>query len=145
MPQDAISKALGFYKKCALAGGGFGYTGQDGPSGPRNAIGVLVFALAREKTDAAFKDGLRAIVQPDRNDPRMGGGYPFYYEYYASQALFQSDIMAWDEWNLANLKRLALTQTADADWRVNTGRSFPRLPGLLSLALNYRFLPIYER
>ena len=34
VPEDAIKSALAFYKKCALPGGGFGYTGRDGPSGP---------------------------------------------------------------------------------------------------------------
>jgi len=145
VPEDAIKKAIGFYRKCALAGGGFGYTGQDGPSGPRNAIGLLAYALARQKDDAAFKDGLRALVRMGGNEMRMGGGYPFYYEYYASQALFQSDIKAWNEWNQANLKRLATTQTAEGSWESQHGPVFSTAAGLLSLALNYRFLPIYER
>ncbi|MEI6083545.1 MAG: prenyltransferase/squalene oxidase repeat-containing protein [Verrucomicrobiota bacterium] len=145
VPEDAIKKALVFYKKCALPGGGFGYTGQDGPSGPRNAIGLLAFALARQKDNAAFKDGLRAVARVDGNEMRSGGGYPFYYEYYAAQALFQSDSKAWNEWNQANLKRLAATQTAEGSWESQNGPVFSTAAGLLSLALNYRFLPIYER
>lgn len=144
VPEDALKKALGFYKKCALAGGGFGYTGQDGPSGPRNAIGLLAFALARQKDDSAFKDGLRVVTRGDA-ESRLGSGYPFYYEYYASQALFQSDTKAWNEWNLANLKRLAAAQSADGSWESQHGPVFATAAGLLSLALNYRFLPIYER
>lgn len=144
VPEDAIKKALAFYKKCALAGGGFGYTGQDGPSGPRNAIGLLCFALARQKDEKAFKDGLRAVARPGASEGRMSG-YPFYFEYYASQALFQSDIKAWNEWNATNLKRLAASQTAEGTWEGNHGPTFNTAAGLLSLALNYRFLPIYER
>lgn len=145
VPDDAIKRALGFYKKCALGGGGFGYTGPDSPSPARNAIGLLALALAREKDEPAFKKGLRAVANPDAHDMRHGGSYPFYYEYYASQALFQSDVKAWQEWNQANLKRLATTQTASGSWEGQHGSTFSTAAGLLSLALNYRFLPIYER
>jgi len=144
VPESAMKKALAFYKKCALAGGGFGYTGQDGPSAPRNAIGLLAFALARQKDDAAFKQGLRAVADPNAREMN-GGGYPYYYEYYASQALFQSDSKAWREWNAKNLKQLAGSQTAEGSWEGQNGPIFCTSAGLLSLALNYRFLPIYER
>ncbi|MCG3149367.1 MAG: hypothetical protein PCFJNLEI_02827 [Verrucomicrobiae bacterium] len=144
VPEDAITRALAFYKKCALAGGGFGYTGPDSPSGPRNAIGLLVYALARQKDRAEFRNALRAVTRPEGNEMQRSS-YPFYYEYYAAQALFQSDSKAWNEWNQANLKWLATTQSAEGSWESQHGPAFATAAGLLSLALNYRFLPIYER
>jgi hypothetical protein len=143
IPEESLKKALAYYKKCALDGGGFGYTGKDYPSGPRNAIGVLVFALARQKEEKAFKDGVKALFGNDES--RSGGGYPFYFEYYMSQALFQSDVKKWAEWNAANLRKLTATQSSDGSWEGQNGRIFCTSAGLLSLALNYRFLPIYER
>jgi hypothetical protein len=143
VPADAITKALAFYKKCALPGGGFGYVGRQGPgSGPRNAIGVLVLALARDKNDPAFKEGVKALVTPPDD---VGVSYPFYYEYYASQAYFQSDVKAWEDWNQRNLKRLANSQDPEGNWTGQQGTVFSTAAALLSLALNYRFLPIYER
>lgn len=143
VPADAIKNALAFYKKCALPGGGFGYTGRQGPgSAPRNAIGVLVLALAREKDDAAFKEGVKILANPTDG---TASGYPFYYEYYASQAFFQSDVKAWDDWNQRNLKRLAGSQDAEGNWVGHHGTMFSTAAALLSMALNYRFLPIYER
>jgi hypothetical protein len=142
VPEDSLRKALAFYKRCASPGGGFGYTGHDGGSGPRNAIGVLAFALARQKEDAAFKEGLPAVTEAEN---RFGSSYPFYFEYYASQALFQSDLKRWTEWNAQNLKRLAATQTAEGSWEGQHGPVFCTSAALLSAALNYRFLPIYER
>lgn len=144
VPEDALKKALAFYRKCALPNGGFGYASADSPSDARNAIGVLVYALARQKDDNAFKAGLRAMNRRT-GDMGMSSGYPFYYEYYASQALFQADVKAWNEWNLSNLKRMASSQTAEGSWEGSNGQVFSTAAGLLSLALNYRFLPIYER
>jgi hypothetical protein len=141
IPEDAIRKALTFYKRCATRGGGFGYTGPDHPSAPRNAIGVLVFALAREKEDPAFKAALPTLTLETPPE----SSYPFYYEYYAAQALFQADFRRWSEWNLANLKRLAAMQGNDGAWDGQHGPTFSTAAALLSLALNYRLLPIYER
>ena len=72
-------------------------------------------------------------------------GYPYYYEYYASQALFQSDLKTWNEWNQRNLKRLTTAQTSEGAWEGQNGAAFSTSAALLSLALNCRFLPIYER
>jgi hypothetical protein len=84
---------------------------------------------------------MKAMKGSDGN----GGGYPFYYEYYAAQAYFQSDIKAWQEWNDKQVKRLAEMQNDDGSWDAGFGPGTSTALGLLSIALNYRYLPIYER
>jgi hypothetical protein len=73
------------------------------------------------------------------------GTYYQYYLYYASQAFFHSSASDWNEWNQVNLKLLAATQKEDGSWDSSYGPTFGTACCLLSAALNYRYLPIYER
>ncbi|MCD6050715.1 MAG: squalene-hopene cyclase-like protein, partial [Verrucomicrobia bacterium] len=68
-----------------------------------------------------------------------------YYLYYASQAFFHASPAEWDVWNRRNIKTLAATQNEDGSWSGQFGNTFTTAASLLSLALNYRYLPIYER
>lgn len=140
VPEEAIQKALKFFLSCQTPEGGFGYTNPSGPNAPRSAIGTLMLALSREKKSAAFRSAVRYM-----GNPSMDNSYYHYYLYYASQALFQSSYPAWQEWNGINIKTLTTAQEADGCWSGQLGRTFSTATSLLSLALNYRFLPIYER
>jgi hypothetical protein len=51
----------------------------------------------------------------------------------------------WNSWNFQNFKRLQSTQKDNGSWNGNYGQTFATSAALLSLALNYRYLPIYER
>lgn len=143
VPDAAIWRALQFYEQCQLVDGQIGYTSADGGgSGARNAIAVTVAALARERESRLFRRTFQ--VMRERGD-QDGGGYFFYYLYYAAQAFFHADAVAWREWNARNVARLLETQSADGSWSGAHGRVFSTSCALLSLALNYRYLPIYER
>jgi hypothetical protein len=143
VPDKTIDKALAFYTRCQTADGGFGYTSASGPNAPRSAIGALVFVLAKKKDSKQFRAGAKYC----RNQPYGGAQshYRFYYLYYMSQAMFQISGEDWQKWNRQNVERLRLTQAPDGRWNDQFGPTFATASGLLSLALNYRFLPIYER
>lgn len=140
VPEDAIQKGLKYFAKCKTPEGGYGYTASSGPNAARCAIGVLVLALAKQKDTADFKSAWQFLQQ-------TGGDshYQQYYLYYAAQAYFHSSPDAWRKWNAQNIKTLAATQNKDGSWDGSFGNSFGTAASLLSLALNYRFLPIYER
>ena len=143
IPQDSIEKALQFYIECQTGDGGFGYTSASGPNGPRTAIGALAFALAKKKQSQRFQAAMDYLVSKGSD-----GGYSHYYHYflyYAAQAYFHASPKLWEEWNATNIKRLQETQQEDGRWDSNFGGSFATAASLLSLALNYRYLPIYER
>ena len=53
--------------------------------------------------------------------------------------------MEWAKWNRKNIATLKQNQNADGSWSGQFGTTFGTAASLLSLALNYRFLPIYER
>ena len=143
VPQESIDKALRFYIACQSTDGGFGYTSAGGSNGPRTAIGALCFALAKKKESNRFKSAMDYLVQQGAN-----GGYDHYYHYflyYASQTYFHASPKLWEEWNAANIKRMMASQQENGGWTGNFGGSFATSASLLSLALNYRYLPIYER
>ncbi len=144
VPDSAIEGALKFYTDCQNPGsGGIGYTPGSGANGmATTAIGVAVYAYARKKDQPTFIKALGALK---RADDEALGGYPFYGEYYASQALFQSDVKAWQDWNNRRVQKLSDTQNEDGSWDASLGAPLSTAFGLLSVALSYRYLPIYER
>jgi len=144
VPDAAIDGALKFYSDCQNVGSGaIGYTPGSGANGmATTAIGVAVYAYARKKDHPTF---LKSFATMKKTGEDAGSGYPFYTEYYASQALFQGDVNEWQQWNEKRVKQLAETQNDDGSWDGQLGPSLSTAFGLLSVALSYRYLPIYER
>lgn len=145
VPDTNIDKAIAYYVS---------YTSQDGQvaygtdlgfdeNWARPAIACLVFAVARRKDLPQFKYTLDYLKDHIEEDPSQHRDYT---RYYTAQAMFQGDVDAWRTWNKLLVQRLKETQNPDgsfpsAEGGVACGSAF----SLLSLALNYRLLPIYER
>ena len=140
VPDEAIRKGLAYYARCQAADGSIGYTGPGGgPAGQaRTAIGCLVMALAKQQNTPEYQ-GTVAYLQ---NSPQEGNQY---FLYYAAQAFFRMSPEAWRLWNRRNLENLRAIQAPDGSWPGSYGITFSTSASLLSLALNFRFLPIYER
>ena len=141
VPEEAIQKGIKFFLRCQSGDGGFGYTGPGGSNAPRSAIGALVFLLAKQKNSIPCKAAVRYLNQT----PVAESHYYHYFLYYASQTYFHASIEAWEQWNKMNLTMLRNTQKADGGWDGSQGTTFSTATSLLSAALNYRYLPIYER
>jgi hypothetical protein len=62
-----------------------------------------------------------------------------------AQALFQADETAWEKWNKDNTRLLSAAQLPDGSFAGTYGNAYTTAAACLSLALNYRFLPIYEK
>lgn len=143
VPDEAIQRALNYMASCRNSNdGSFGYTTSSGGKPTLTAIGVLCFALARETDTRPFQlsvDYLRNNL--DYRDRH----YPYYFEYYMAQALFHADEALWDQWNARNIRYLGTIQGTDGSFPGNQGPSFNTAAALMSLGVNYRFLPIYER
>jgi hypothetical protein len=140
VPDKSIKQALLYYKNCQGHDGGIGYTNRGSGSEPRNAIGALVFALGNKMQTKQFKSVFTKV--------KGGHGHvshAYYNMYYKAQALFQGSPKDWERWNRQQLKRLQNTQTSNGSWSGQYGATFSTAAALLSLALNYRYLPIYER
>lgn len=140
VPESAIQKGIDFFLKCQHESGGFGYTTANAPNAARTAIGCLVLKLARRQKSPAWQRGFAFLQkQPIQRS------YYYYFLYYASQANFHASPEAWRTWNRENIERLRQTQNEDGEWEGQFGAVFSTSAALLSLALNYRYLPIYER
>jgi hypothetical protein len=140
VPEKVIQNGLKFFRSCQTAEGGFGYISPTAPNATRTAIGCVVLALAKEKESPAFKEAF-AFLRTTRPDAQ----YPHYYLYYVSQAYFHGSPELWQNWNLQNIATLRERQNPEGNWDGQLGPTFATAGSLLSLALNYRYLPIYER
>ncbi len=142
VPDKAIDDSLKFYSDCQTPSGDIGYVPRSGShGGSTTAIGTAVYAYARKKDLPTFQKAFKAMKAAGDE----GSSYPYYFEYYAAQAYFQSDVKEWSVWNDKLVKRFAEVQSDDGSFEGGMGPAMSTVMGLLALALNYRYLPIYER
>jgi len=138
---EVINTALEYMRRSTGKDGSVTYSGGFGGFGEsmnRSAIATLVAAVSKNKETEEFKATLKHIT--DRLE-HSEGNYKEYFRYYMAQALFQGDADAWGKWNAATIRALAEAQGQDGSY----GDAYQTGMSLLAVALNYRFLPIYER
>lgn len=143
VPEIAIRRGLDFLASCQSPDGGIGYTGPQSGNTVRTAIAVACAAIARTGRSPLAVRGAEFLAARGGADVSMGGH--FYDSYYLAQALFHADMDQWQAWNARQIRRLADMQFAGGYWQERHGVTLATSFGLLSLALNYRYLPVYER
>jgi hypothetical protein len=145
IPDQVIEKAIKYYTQMTSDQGQVAYAGGFGgfdESLARVSIATLVYSVARRKDLSQFKATLQFLSQRLENNPPQ---YPEYTRYYQAQALFQGDVEAWEKWNKLLVRQLKTAQSTDGSIKGQFGPTIGTSLSLLALALNYRFLPIYER
>ncbi|HEX5790940.1 MAG TPA: prenyltransferase/squalene oxidase repeat-containing protein [Luteolibacter sp.] len=142
VPDKAIRKGMTYLANNRGADGSYGYTSASGGKPTLTAIGVLCLSLAKDRDSKGYQNSVEYLR---KNLDYRDRHYPYYFEYYMSQALFHADQTLWQQWNLLNIRYLATIQNADGSFPGNHGPAFSTAGALLSIALNYRFLPIYEK
>jgi hypothetical protein len=146
VPDESIDKAISFYAQMTSASGEVAYAGGMGGFGEslaRSSIATLVFSVARRKDLKQYKATLEYIKQ--RIDQTGQQGWSEYARYYQAQALFQGDVAAWEKWNKLLVRQLKQSQLPNGSFTGQMGGSVSTSLNLLALAVNFRFLPIYER
>lgn len=146
VPDQAIDRALAYFRQSTGPDGSVGYSGGraggPGDSLARSSIAALVYAIARRKDLQEYK----AAVDYLRNERGRGRNHNDEYTfYYQAQALYQGDPDAWEKWNAGQIRRLRTSQQGDGSFTSQFGPAYGTSMSLLVLAVNYRFLPIYER
>lgn len=144
VPNEAIEKAISFFRTNTMQDGVVSYqpTQSHGDGITRSAIGTLIYTVAKRKDLPEYKaasEFIKKRIDQDVNE------YPFYYRYYMAQALFQSDFEAWKAWNQSIVNQLQKMQNEDGSFESSHGKAYGTGMSVLTLALNYRLLPIYER
>ena len=145
VPNEAVDKTLNFFQTCTMRSGGVAYQPMNshGDGITRAAIGTLVYTIGKRKDTPEYKATSEFIKR--RMDQNMRVPYAFYNWYYMAQALFQSDFEAWKAWNRRIIERLQGRQEEDGSFTSSYGSAYATGMAILTLALNYRLLPIYER
>jgi len=146
VPDQAIDRAISYYQKMTSSGGQVGYSGGMGGMGEsraRSSIALLCYQIARRSDLPQAKATAQYLT--DQLEATGQDHYAGYTEYYQAQALFQADEEAWQKWNQALVRRLKSTQLPDGSFPGSFGPAASTSLSLLALAVNYRFLPIYER
>ena len=142
VPDDTINKAVEYIRKSTAKNGYVNYSGGFGGGGEsmaRSSVATLVYAISKHKDWEEFQATLKHISADLEHHE---GSHPEYYRYYAAQALFQGDYESWQKWNRFTIRFFKDGQSPDGAFGSS---SYQTAMSLLALALNYRFLPIYER
>jgi hypothetical protein len=145
VPDEAIDRGIAYYQSMTSPSGQVAYAGGLGgfdESLARISIATLVYAVARRKDLPEYQATLGHLVNRLESPP---GSWADYTRYYQAQALFQGDVEAWEKWNRLLIRQLKQMQQADGSFSGDMGTTVATSMSLLALALNYRFLPIYER
>jgi hypothetical protein len=152
VPDETIDRAVRYVAGMTAANGQVGYSGSPGGgSDAVTSIGVLVTAIARQKGLPHYSKSLAYLKGRSRDPQGAMEGYPTYTRYYRAQALFQGDVEAWERWNAGLVKELKAMQSKDGSFSGFAGRgggfggTVDTSLALLALAVNYKFLPVYER
>ncbi len=144
VPEPTIAKAISYLERSTQESGYVAYigTGGSGQSVARSAIVTLVLNISQRFESEALANARNHIVK--RLD-HVESAHPAYYRYYMAQALFQADADSWETWNGQVIRELISMQKADGQFNGSYGPEYCTAMALLTVALNYRYLPIYER
>lgn len=140
---ETVNAAMEYMRRSTGKDGSVAYSGGFGGMGGSmnlTAVSALVGAVSKSKDAEQYKACLKRLL--DNLEHRDNGSYVEYFRYYMAQALFQGDYEAWQKWNAAKVRELHDLQRDDGAFGSN---SYSTGMSLLAIALNYRFLPIYER
>ena len=144
VPDEAIDNAVKYVQSMTSPDGSVGYSGIGGSSSTNlPAIATLIYAIAKRKDTDEYQATAGFIKKRlEQNE----NSWPYYNRYYMAQALYQSDYEAWEKWNRLTTDRLRGMQTEEGSiGNSSHGQAYSTAMSLLALALNFRFLPIYER
>ena len=148
VPDETIDKAITYFTTMTGPEGQVGYMSSGGGSDATTSIGVLVMAIARRKDLPQYKLAAEYLKKHSQGIQQQNP-YPNYTRYYRAQALFQADVEAWQQWNDRLVQELKGQRQADGSVLAPAGPDGGPIAGtsltLLALAVNLRFLPIYER
>jgi hypothetical protein len=149
VPSDNIDRAIDYLKRCAVPKqGGFGYQPGQGPNNPRTGTGVLALEICGAHLTPEAIAGADYLL---KHPPRWSSEYFFYEVYYCSQAMFQMGDHYFQDYYPKLVTILLAHQDRDGSWLSGDGndrsggRSYCTAAAVLALAVEYRYLPIYQR
>lgn len=149
VPADNIDQAVQYVKNCATGGrGGFGYQPSNGPTPTRTGTGILCLEICgRHKAEETLA-GADFLLN---NPLRPHSNYYYYGVYYCSVGMFKVGGKHWEQTRDDLVEQLTSSQNLDGSWdssfgsEKNMGKIYCTSMAVLGLAVEYQFLPIYQR
>ena len=110
---------------------------------PRSAAGVCVLLSLGDYDSPAVEKGFKYLQRNYRGSSR----FPFYADYYGTQAMFQAGGPMWREYFSYVRDKLVRAQGANGSWRggYEGVAEQSTAMALVALLIPYRYLPITER
>lgn len=151
VPKRSIEQAVLYVKRCQQPAGSFGYM----PSDPRTTLartgtGVLSLEICGDFQSPEAKAGGDWILKAPL---AWKGDFLYYGVYYAAQAMYQLGGPYWEGWRPGGEAFLLEHQGADGSWlpppdapyENRAGPAYATALAVLSLTVEYRTLPVYQR
>lgn len=149
VPAEAIDRAVGYVRRCAVDGNrGFGYQAGHGATATRTGTGILALEVCGEHRSAEVMGGADYLM---RVQLRESDSFFYYGAYYCTVGLFKVGGEYWDRSHNYIYQMLLRMQNFDGSWPLgrrgeqSAGRYYSTSMAVLALAVEYRYLPIYQR
>ena len=149
VPRETINKAIAYVKSCQNADGGFRYTltgGEQQSQFARSAAGVVALYNAGIYEGSEITSGLDYLEQfrPGKEGFDRGGYY-FYAQYYAVQAMWHAGGERWQQWYPTIRDELLARQRADYSWADSICAEYGTAMACIVLQVPNNYLPILQR
>jgi hypothetical protein len=148
VPSGHIDRAVAYLKRCAVPSGGFAYQPGGSPNNPRTGTGVLALEVCGAHRTAEALAGAGFLA---KHPPQWSSPYFFYEAYYCPIALFRVGEPYFSAYYPRLVRVLLDHQDRDGSWLSGDGndrsggRNYCTAMAVLALAMDYQYLPIYQR
>ncbi|NQV25986.1 MAG: terpene cyclase/mutase family protein [Rhodopirellula sp.] len=148
VPAEAIDQAVSYVNKCADRNGGFSYHPNHGVSPTRSGTGILCLEICGEHHAPATMAAADYLM---RRPLKYNDSFFFYGVYYCTVGMFQVGGRHWDVTRNHITSELLSKQHPNGSWNPTDGSEASFGPiyatsmSVLALAVEYQYLPIYQR
>jgi prenyltransferase beta subunit len=146
--KESIDYAVDYVRKCATRGGGFGYQPNSSSTPTRAGTGILCLEICGKHK---AKETMAAADFLVRRPLQYHDSYFFYGVYYCSVGMFKVGDKHWESTRNHLGSLLLSTQAGDGSWIMRRGSERGYGPvystslAVLALAVDYQYLPIYQK
>ncbi|MAG93177.1 MAG: prenyltransferase [Planctomycetaceae bacterium] len=146
VPAEAIDKAVEYVNKCAVRNGqGFSYQPGSGPTPTRTGTGIAALEVCGEHESEKAIAGAEYLLEHPLTAREH---YFFYGVYYCSVGMFKLGGKYWEAHKTNMIEVLLENQNDDGSWKereARAGNVYATSMAVLGLAVEYQYLPIYQR
>jgi Prenyltransferase and squalene oxidase repeat len=148
VPKHNIDRAVEYVKRCqSRFGSGFGYQPGGGPTSTRTGTGILCLEVCGKHKSPEVMAGADYLLQRPLHSREP---YFFYGVYYCTVGMFKVGGKYWSATRDHITRVLLASQRSDGSWygwggERRYGETYCTAMAVLALAVEYRYLPIYQR